>query len=71
MDIGIKYICTLCQTNFETRSALMRHHQNWHEAFSQTVKGVKRKPEFKTPPIQKRTKKTENTYGGALQITST
>ena len=45
-------------------SALKRHHQNWHEAFSQTVKGVKRKSEFKPPPMQKRTKKTENTYGG-------
>ena len=74
MDIDkqvVKYICTLCETNFETRSALMRHNQNIHEAFSQTVKGDKRKSEFKTPSIQKRTKKTENTYGGPLQITST
>ena len=51
-------------------SALKHHHQNWYEAFSQTVKGVKRKSEFKPTPQFKRTKKTENTYGGPLQITS-
>ena len=50
-------------------SALKRHNQNWHEAFSQTVKGVKRKSKLKPTPQLKRTKKTENTYGGHFNNT--
>ena len=57
MDIDTKviYTCTLCQTNFQTITALKQYNENIHDAFSQTVKGVKRK--FKPPPL-KRTKKT-------------
>merc|ERR1712082_474248 len=64
MDVDIKYICTLCETNFEKMSSLKRHHKSIHEAYSQTEKGVKRKSKFKPTPPLKRNKKTENTYGG-------
>ena len=39
MDIDQKFIytCTLCQTNFQTRSVLDRHNKNMHNVYSQTT----------------------------------
>ena len=42
------------QTNFQTITALSRHNKNMYDAFSQTVKGVKRKSMFNPTP-RKRT----------------
>ena len=35
--------CTLCDTNFKKKLALMRHNKDFHDAFYQSEKGVKRK----------------------------
>merc|ERR1712215_178328 len=42
-DAIVTFKCTLCDTNFKKKSALMRHNKDFHDAFYQTEKGLKRK----------------------------
>lgn len=50
----VKYICTICNTDFKKQSALLRHNKNFHEAFHQLDKGEKRKlPEAYFEPVKK------------------
>ena len=39
------FLCTLCNTYFNTRKALERHNRNIHEAYQQKKKGIKRRME--------------------------
>ena len=39
----VTYTCTICNEDFKSKSTLIRHNKNIHEAFYQTVKGEKRK----------------------------
>ena len=36
------FLCTLCNTYFNTRKALERHNRNIHDAYQQKKKGIKR-----------------------------
>ena len=40
------FLCTLCNTYFNTRKALERHNRNIHDAFQQNIKGIKHKEIF-------------------------
>ena len=42
-DAIVTFKCTLCDTNFKKKSALLRHNKDFHDAFYQSEKGVKRK----------------------------
>ena len=47
------FICTLCNTSFQSKNALERHNRNIHDAFQQKIKGIKRKNEKKDNNPQK------------------
>ena len=38
----MSYICTRCNTSFKKESSLINHNKRFHQAFDQSVKGVKR-----------------------------
>ena len=40
------FICTLCNTSFQSKNALERHNRNIHDAFQQKTKGIKHKETF-------------------------
>ena len=40
------FICTLCNTSFQSKNALERHNRNIHDAFQQKMKGIKHKETF-------------------------
>ena len=39
----ITFKCTICNTDFNKKLSLMRHNRDFHDAFYQTEKGIKRK----------------------------
>ena len=47
------FICTLCNTSFQSKNALERHNRNIHDAFQQKTKGIKRKNKMKDNYPQK------------------
>ena len=47
------FICTLCNTSFQSKNALERHNRNIHDAFQQKTKGIKRKNKKKDNYPQK------------------
>ena len=40
------FLCTLCNSYFNTRKALERHNRNIHDAYQQKIKGIKHKEIF-------------------------
>ena len=40
------FLCTLCNSYFNTRKALERHNRNIHDAYQQKIKGMKHKEIF-------------------------
>ena len=44
-NIKVTYTCTICNTNFQKKSTLLRHNKNVHDSFYQLDKGDKRKLE--------------------------
>ena len=69
------FLCTLCNTYFNTRKALERHNRNIHDAYQQKIKGIKHKEiftcdicydEFKTQKVLDR--HITNIHGAFTQI---
>merc|ERR1711888_193195 len=53
----ITFKCTICNTNFKKKASLMRHNRDFHDAFYQSERGIKRKTANKGS-VKKRVKTT-------------
>ena len=48
------YICTRCNTSYKKESSLINHNKRFHNAFNQSVKGVKRLSKDETTYVEKK-----------------
>ena len=53
----ITFKCTICNTDFKKKASLMRHNRDFHDAFYQSERGIKRKTTNKGS-VKKRVKTT-------------
>ena len=50
---NVIFTCTICQSNFGSKTKLQRHMKNIHDAFSQVEKGIKRKSKQEKKSVKK------------------